>query len=574
MKNSSDNLRVLRRGLLACLGVALACVGVALAGPGAAPGGAGSPEIPAAQIPAANPESTPESPVQSGALDCLDRYDLGCAAEAIAGMGGGAEAAYARAKYQFFTGDFAAAAEGMAKLEGAYGETKGFAAELALYQSTQAATDGFRTETRPGAAGAIVIRSLPGVDQVMVDEAFETLAGAQARIGGRLGGAPPDGVRLEIYPTIPRFIGASSLPAEAVRTTGVVALSKWTRLLLTSPRALGRGYAWKDTLAHEYVHYIVAWRTRDRAPVWLQEGIARSHEMYWREGAAFELAPYSQSLLAQALQNDSFVPLEKMSPSIAFLDSAAEAALAYAQVSTMVVYLEQAAGPTALSQVLDRVRDGQDALMAMVDVGAKGDKSAFFDGWKAVLRGMGLVQRKLEGMPTGVPGAAGAGGGFEMDPVLAKRRDLANLVRLGDLLAERDHLDAAMVEYRKATPEDEPPSPMLSERIARLLLKQGDIPAALAVLKQSTVDYPEYAATHELLGDLLLKASDQKGALAAYRASADINPFDIGVQGHLADLYAAAGQQDRAERHAGYRRVLELGGIQGTGQGTGQEGRK
>ena len=36
----------------------------------------------------------------------------------------------------------------------------------------------------------------------------------------------------------------------------MVALSKWSRLLALSPRALGRGYAWKDTIAHEYVHLV------------------------------------------------------------------------------------------------------------------------------------------------------------------------------------------------------------------------------------------------------------------------------------------------------------------------------
>jgi hypothetical protein len=117
---------------------------------------------------------------------------------------------------------------------------------------------------------------------ILVDEAFEVMAKAIDTYDDLLGGRPDFPVRLDIYPDGTRFIAASGLPAEAVRTTGVIALSKWNRLLVTSPRALPRGYAWKDTVAHEYIHLVVAYRTNDRTPVWLQEGLAKYFEGAWR----------------------------------------------------------------------------------------------------------------------------------------------------------------------------------------------------------------------------------------------------------------------------------------------------
>ena len=362
---------------------------------------------------------------------------------------------------------------------------------------------------------------------------------------------------MEIYPTGERFTKASGLPKEAVQTTGVVALSKWTRLLVASPRTLGRGYAWKDTIAHEYIHYMVAWRSKDKTPVWLQEGIARSHEGFWRTNDPPVMQPYQQGLLADALAHDSLVPLERMHPSMAFLSSADEAALAYAQVSTMVEHLMDVAGADAVSRTLDEVRDGTDALQAVADIGAKGDVATFMDGWRARLKKMNLVSRKLAATPTVLGGDTDE---FGLDPVLSQNRERAGFARIGDLLLEAKRFEAALIEYEKAMPPDEPPSPALSERKAEALVGLGKTKEAIAVLRASIDDYPEIAATRKRLAGLLLAQGDTAGALVQFRASADTNPFDPEVQQALAHLYTAAGKTELAQRHARYKRILDLGG--------------
>ena len=58
---------------------------------------------------------------------------------------------------------------------------------------------------------------------------------------------------------------------------GTVALSKWNRLMITSPKALVRGYPWADTITHELVHPIVE-SDFPRAPTWIDEGLASLFE--------------------------------------------------------------------------------------------------------------------------------------------------------------------------------------------------------------------------------------------------------------------------------------------------------
>ena len=104
---------------------------------------------------------------------------------------------------------------------------------------------------------------------------------------------------------------ASGIPPEAVRTTGVIALSKWSRLLITSPRATAGGYGWMDA-AHEYIHLVVSLRTKDKAPVWLQEGLAKYLENAWREDHGPYLSQQQQTLLAEALKQGSLFLLQSL----------------------------------------------------------------------------------------------------------------------------------------------------------------------------------------------------------------------------------------------------------------------
>lgn len=487
---------------------------------------------------------------------CLQANDVPCA-EAIADELGAATSSRATyldfaAKVAFFAGRYQNAAD-LKERAVAAGVPDPYD-ERALYQRTVAATDGYREVER----GRFLIRYQPGVDAILVDDAARALEQADLYISPLLGGSPPGSTILEIYPDGRTFIDASSLSREAVQTTGVVALSKWSRLLLTSPRALGRGYAWMDTVAHEYTHLVVTYHTGDRAPVWLQEAIARYLENRWRgEGDRFALSVRSQGLLAAALHADDFVTFEEMNPSFALLPSAERAELAYAQVSSLMSFCFHEAGDGVLLEVLPRVAAGDDAAQVLAEAAGRPDMDTLLADWRVWVSTLDLVERQLAAMHTVLDGEDV----LLSDPHLAERADLQRYVRLGDLLRERERPAAALVEYEKALPEDHTEtSPFLSVRMAQVLSELGDDERAEDELTRTLSDYPEHALAHKTLGQLYARQGRTDAAIAALREAASLNPFDPEVQGQLVELYRARGSESDADRHARYLTILRRGG--------------
>ena len=54
---------------------------------------------------------------------------------------------------------------------------------------------------------------------------------------------------------------------------------------------MAHGYPWLDTLAHEMTHLALSQGTRDRAPLWLQEGVAKREETRWRDPSPSTTCP-------------------------------------------------------------------------------------------------------------------------------------------------------------------------------------------------------------------------------------------------------------------------------------------
>jgi tetratricopeptide (TPR) repeat protein len=457
-----------------------------------------------------------------------------------------------------------------ADLSGEIGSDGGFIRLLDHYAAADAVTASFESVE----SDAFRVRYAPGADMILGEEGLEVLSACHRELAPLLGGPPDHRVVVELFPTADAFIEASDSggvlrdeagqPVEgssrwrtAVNTTGVIGLSKWTRLLVTSPRAKARGYNWKDTVAHEYVHLVVASNSGDRVPVWLQEGLAKALEGRWRGEKRVQLTPYQESLLSQALASDSMVTLEQMHPSIALLPSAEHASLAFAEVALMVDFAISEGGEKAVSETIAAVRRGVDAKEALAQASGFERFEPFYLRWLEHLRSLDLEEAKLGALPTVLDAA---GGDFAEDPVLAKRKDLADFARLGDLLMDADRPLAALVEYTKAIPEDEPVSPMLANRLAACHV-QLDAPAqALQLLQQSAAHYPEFALTHKALGSLYVRDGATRRAIEAYRVAHDLNPYDSEVELALVALYETADESENEQRHARFARILRSAG--------------
>lgn len=421
----------------------------------------------------------------------------------------------------FHRGDYAKALEAMRDSLTRSPANEGERAMMrALVESTHEATRHFERVTSPD--GRFVILHAKGPDAVLVPYAFEALAAIDRALEEELGYRMPGPVRLEIYPTAAGLSQVSTLSLEAIERTGTIALCKWDRLMITSPRALLRGYPWVDTIAHEYVHLVLTRASRDRAPVWLQEGIAKFLERRWRsrDSAASRLDPASEGLLTNALREDRLIPFERLHPSIALLPSQADAALAFAQVATFVESFHQTYGSEGLKGAIARVAKGVDAREALSSV-AKKPFARLEGAWREGLRArLGqrteaprLLKRRLRKGET--PDES-----LDVEGERTRR-----FVRLGDLLFARGRAGAAKVEYGKAL-RSAPDDPVVASRVARAALASGDPGRAVEAISPIVARYPEHAPAHAAHASALLAQGKLPEARDAAWEAIRLNPFD------------------------------------------------
>ena len=106
----------------------------------------------------------------------------------------------------------------------------------------------------------------------------------------------------------------TGLPQKDAQTTGTVAVASWARDTLLSPRASQHGYSWRDTIAHELTHLAVTRATVDRAPLWLQEGVAKRQEIRWRPPGPFDDRPSPDAIVTRGMELKLDLLLDRLGP--------------------------------------------------------------------------------------------------------------------------------------------------------------------------------------------------------------------------------------------------------------------
>ncbi|MFO0681319.1 MAG: tetratricopeptide repeat protein [Sandaracinus sp.] len=429
------------------------------------------------------------------------------------------ERGYAR----LLRGEYAAARD---DLEGSLVRAVGLrgAAERAMLarvaHETEAVTHGF--EELRSADGRFVIRYAPGPDRFVAHDALAVLARVDEGLGAELGAHHQGPIRLEILPTATALSRVSSLSIEDIERTGTIALCKWDRLMITSPRALVHGYPWADTIGHETVHLLLAQISEDEAPVWMQEGYARFLERRWRGAPpAVRLDEGTQRLLVTRAAQGTLIPFEDLHPSIAMLPSAEDAALAFAQVSTFVQTFYGMRGSAGLVDVASRVRRGEDARQAFAE-SSGGSWDALEGQWRDAVGRMPLPGDDAPEVPR-LELRHGEGEPDDSGEVTEERARRA--VRLGDLLWTAQRYLAAAAEYGRAH-EIAPEDPVVASRLARAAVRGGDGAAAIAALEPLRARFPEHAPLLANLGAAYALVGDRERARETSRAATEVNPFD------------------------------------------------
>lgn len=226
-------------------------------------------------------------------------------------------------------------------------------------------------------AGAVVvedrdlgiwIRVQDDADRVLVPLLLPVIDQARRRIGAELGVDLPRPLRLDLVRDLFSLAAVSGLPLEAAETTGTVAVARWGKVTMLSPRATAGGYPWADTMAHELTHLMLTRASADRAPLWLQEGVAKTMEERWRAERPFDGQPNPDVVALTAAQAGRQVGVTKLGPSIAMLPSADAARIAFAEVSSFMNYWMATNGPSALPLLLRDLSVARDADSAMRSV--------------------------------------------------------------------------------------------------------------------------------------------------------------------------------------------------------------
>jgi len=398
------------------------------------------------------------------------------------------------------------------------------------------------------------VSAAPGKDQVLVPYLLETLEAQRTALEQDLGWVPPAKVTVEVLQGTQELARLSTLTVQEIRTSGTIALCKFDKLMIVSPKALWQGYDWLDTAAHEYTHHVVTQRTRNLTPIWLHEGLAKWEESRWRGKGGLSFSPFAAALLRDASEKDKLITFEQMHPSMAKLPSQEAAALAFAEVMVAVEYLVAHGGPPALQRLLDLVARGRPADQAVAEtLGISFD--AFLADWKRWLAARPLPAggdtelRKLR---------------FQDDPKVGEHAEWADLpderarghARLGEILRERGRWDAARVELARAMRRVGPRLPLLTSKYAMAAMRSGHDAEAEGALRAAAAAHPHHAALQVGLGRLALRRQDWAGARQAFLLANQIDPYDPEIHAGLAVAADKLGQAALASREAGFALIL------------------
>ncbi len=401
-----------------------------------------------------------------------------------------------------------------------------------------------------------VVSTARGKDEVLVPYVVEALEAQRRALQKDLGYAPPGKVTVEFLDGSRSLARLSTLGEDEIKTSGTIAICKFNKLMIISPRALLRGYEWLDTAAHEYTHYVVTRRTHNRAPIWLHEGIAKWEETRWRGAGGEALSPFAAALLKDSARRGRLITFAEMHPSMAKLPSQEAAALAFAEVAVAVEYLQKQGGQPLMNRILDEVQGGLGAEEALA--AATGAPFAdFLAGWKRWIAARPLPQGgDTELQRLRFKGDPKHGGTHSEWAEIPDERARA-WARLGEIFRERGRWEAARQEYAKAVKRvGNARHPVLADKFALASMMAGRDGDAETALMEATRNHPHYAALHVHLGRLELRHRQWANARDAFLQANRVDPFDPEIHAGLAEALSALGDGPGASREKRFAEIL------------------
>lgn len=379
---------------------------------------------------------------------------------------------------------------------------------------------------------------------------FDTVAKARDALTRDLGVDWPKPTRVVVVRDLLSLSAMTGLPYSSAQTTGTVAVAKWGRVTLLSPRASQHGYPWRDTVAHELTHLAVTRATRDLAPLWLQEGVAKREEVRWRPPGPFDDRPPVDAVAQRGIELGIAPPLDRLGPSIAMLPSADAAMVAFAEVSSFVrFYLEterETQGDRALAKLLAELRDGKGPDKALLAA-----SGADLHGWDGRWRAYVSSRPKMP-----LPGMLA-----NKEPAHAPRedadssrawRDLRERTRLAELLLGRGHAHEALTELgpnepgrvlglHGASAEEALADPSLRWLRASALEGEGRADDAMPLLSDPHDVATSFGPWWAIRGRLESARGEEGPAASSVQEAIAADPLDVEVACEAAEVSGVAG---------------------------------
>lgn len=365
---------------------------------------------------------------------------------------------------------------------------------------------------RKDEARAIEIKFQDEHDAALFPLLVETIDNARKMLSADLGVDWPKPTQFVVVRDHLSLSAMTGLPYESARTTGTVAVAKWGKVTLLSPRAAHHGYAWRDTVTHELTHLAITRASADRAPLWLQEGLAKREEVRWRGPSAFDDRPSPESVVLRGIEKKLDLPLDKLGPSIAMLPSADAAMVAFSEVTSFVRYFADHTDKDTLPKLLAALKNGMSVDDALKAVSAK-DLPTWDVEWRAF-----LTKRPRE------PLASVYGLGTAPKNLRESREKL----RLAELLLAGGHGTEALREL-SAVSDDLLADPSVRALRGRALEACAKREEAFSLVAEPKDVATSYAPWWALRGRVLHGRGDVPGAAAAFVEGLGEDPFDAEV---------------------------------------------
>ncbi|MCX7943778.1 MAG: tetratricopeptide repeat protein [Deltaproteobacteria bacterium] len=354
-------------------------------------------------------------------------------------------------------------------------------------------------------------------EEVYLEYLTEGLEYALKTLSPIFGYQPKEKIRIEILNKQSDLEKLTTLPLEAIEKTNTIAVTKFNKIMISSPKTQIDGYDYIGTATHELIHLMISTITHERTPVWIHEALARYFDRYTPDRIP-TLRPDVLGLLRRRVEKNSLITFEQIHPSMALLPSQEDTTVAFAEVFLVSEYLHKKIGLEFVKRMLNLIKEQKDMDYIFQNFGFSSFKG-FEDEFLKYLK------KKIENSYSAEQ--------LYYAPTSNKKNKKEYLgdvytmkyMKLGDLLFLENLFEAAYIEYEKAS-KSGLINPHIENRKAFALINAKRYNDAANILEKIKDLYPDYYSTFVNLSRAYLPLKNYSKALEALERAVRLNPFD------------------------------------------------